>query len=305
MKLQTEKNLNAAKSKYLKFSSKKIIFLTTVYAATLMTSCKKVINEPAIVALPDAKNIEAKDYQKVMSIVSHILDIKCKLKNLSITDFFTIKISTPDVETARDSYTQQILPDGDTVKVLTDYDENLQRINGRSLIYCFSGNTDHNGVVMEGRITYRINGEKFFLDSGMSCNVIIENLRINADKANGVITIENKGESSYSINTQHFKVIIDAKEVEIVDGLFTKIDNENCHYKLAGHASVISSLGNPFRAIITDTLVVDSECKWKLVSGAVELDVQSQSPKQVDFGNGDCDPFATIKINDQKIPILF
>jgi hypothetical protein len=285
-----------------------LTLLMVLSMVAMISSCKKSVDIPSSASLSENYSAEARDYQKLQSVISHILAIKCKLKDLSITDFLGKKEESSTSEILgiglnEDKQIQNILPDGDTINILIDYNENLEKVNSRSLTYCFLKTTGKNSIT--GRITYKINGPQFFLDSGMSCNVVIENVEIDNNKANGMITIVNTGQSSYSISTQHFKIVADGKTAEIVDGLYTKTDNGDCSYKLTGYASIVSSVGRPFTAIITDTILVSTECKWKLVAGEVELNVQNRTTKSIDFGEGNCDPFATITVEGKKIPIVF
>lgn len=293
----------SGKGNYKKIILKKLFLYLTLSFAITFSGCKK--ENPILPknSLNVNDRIEAMDYQKTLSIISQILSAKCKLQDLSPSDFFEITSSSPTGGIKMDSDIQKVTPNGDTIKVIIDYDEIQGKINSRSLIYCFSGTADDNGIVKEGRITYRINNDKLFLDSGMTCDVIIQNLRINGNKVNGTINIENKGDASYSVSTHHFKVLIAGKTVEIVEGLFTKIDG-SCRYELTGYASVISSIGKPFNAIITDKVIVDTDCRWRLVAGKIELEIENQSKKSIDFGNGDCDPFAIITIDNLKIPTI-
>lgn len=288
----------------LKTTTKKLFLFVALSLAITFNGCKKdndIMPQPVF---PYYDTIEVTDYKKALSIISEILNIKCKLQDLSPSDFFEISSSSSGGGINNDSCIQKELTNGDTIKLFIDYNENAGKVNSRSLIYCFSGIADANGIVREGQITYRINSEKFFLDSGMTCDIIIDNFKINGNKMNGIITIENKGSESYSISTQNFKVTIAGKTVEIVEGLFTKIDGEYCSYELSGHASLISSFGIAFTATITDTVIVETGCRWKLVAGIVEIDIPNQTKKSIDFGNGGCDPFAIITIDKLKIPII-
>lgn len=288
----------------MKTAIKKAFLFMTVSSVLTFSSCKKNPDIIPDVSLHGNDRIEAIDFQKTLSIISQLLTIKCKLQDLSPSDFFEIKGASPSAGIQMDNFTQKVMANGDTIKVIIDFDEFAGKVSGRSLIYCFSGIADNYGIVKEGRIIYRINSEKLFLDSGMTCDLIMQNFKIDGNKVNGMITIENKGDASYAISTEHLKVIISGKTVEIVDGLFTKIDG-SCSYELTGHANVISSFGKPFTATITDKVLVDTDCRWRLVAGNVEFDVLNQSKKSIDFGKGDCDPFATVTVNNVTIPIIF
>ncbi len=292
------------KTMKLKTTLKKLFIFIALSFSIPFNSCKKDNTPPTLTTpAPIANTIEAIDYQKTLSIISQILSIKCQLQDLSPSDFFEINSSSSGGGIQNDSSIQKIISTGDTIRVFIDYDEIAGKVGSRSLIYCFSGIEDDYGILKEGRITYRINSEKYFLDSGMTCDIIMQNFKINNHQMVGTITIENRGDASYSISTQNFKVLIDGKTVEIVDGLFTKIDGL-CRYELTGHASLISSFGVSFTALITNTVIVDTDCRWKLIDGNVEISIPNQSPKSIDFGGGNCDPFATVTIDNVQFPIL-
>ncbi len=308
MKLKIEKKIknsykNNIYSNY-KTAGNKLLFFMALVSTIILNSCKKEIETIPKLRMPADDKIEALDYQRTLSIISQILNIKCKLQDLSPSDFFEISSSSHSGILNKDSILQKRLPNGDTLKVIIDFDETAAKIRSRSLIYCFSGTPDNYGNTKEGRLIYKINSEKLFLDSGMTCNIVIQNFKINGNKVNGIITIENRGKASYSISTQHFKVTIAGKTVEITEGLFTKIDSKNCRYELTGQASIISSFGAAFNAVITETVIVDTDCRWGLVAGNVELNIPNQSKKSINFGKGDCDPFASITIDNLKIPII-
>ncbi|MFN8207011.1 MAG: hypothetical protein U0T82_06320 [Bacteroidales bacterium] len=178
---------------------------------------------------------------------------------------------------------------GDTVVVTIDFGENCidRNLNSRS------------GKIIITKVGRRI-------DEGSYRRVTLENFIVNGNKIEGTRTITNLGLNENS--NPHFSVVLTGGKLTTADGdvlersyerdreWITGFDTPNAwdnEYMITGTASGVNYLGKAYTRTILEALHVKMACRF-IVSGVIESQVEGEEAVTLDYGDGECDNYATV-----------
>ncbi|MDX2047971.1 MAG: hypothetical protein SFU87_14365 [Chitinophagaceae bacterium] len=166
------------------------------------------------------------------------------------------------------------------------------------------------GITRKGKIIYTITGK--FRNSGSTLSVTFENYSVNNHKLEGTYSITN----STSGNTPSITTQVTNGKLTYPDGKYytysgtrtwlqsagvgttSILDDE---FTITGSSNVASSEGNTLTATIKTGLLRKMTC-LNVVSGTVEV-VYNNIPGLLDFGTGECDKNATVKVANKTYDI--
>ena len=167
---------------------------------------------------------------------------------------------------------------------------------------------DKEGVIFKGTINATISGP--YKTPGTVVNVTFHNLFVNGNKVEGQKTITNMGRNDSN------KLVY---TVEVKNGIITTLNGQIKYtatktwtwlkgestttisddvYELEGNADGYNIDNLHFKAKTISPLIIQMNCRWKLVSGKMEIDPDSGENMTIDYGNGTCDDKAILKIGN-------
>jgi hypothetical protein len=76
-------------------------------------------------------------------------------------------------------------------------------------------------------------------------------------------------------------------------------------YSVTGTANGVRSNGLTWSMNITQPLIIDCSCVYRIVSGVLQMQPQGKALRTLDYGTGACDNDATVTINSQSYNIKF
>lgn len=121
----------------------------------------------------------------------------------------------------------------------------------------------------------------------------VTNIGIN-ENDNPVFTI-NVTDASLTAPDGSFTISWDSqRQREWVEGssTFWLVDDE---YSITGQAEGVNRYGDPFEMVISEPLRVSFVCPW-ILSGKILCIPDDGIPRELDYGNGNCDASATITV---------
>ncbi len=175
------------------------------------------------------------------------------------------------------------------------------------------------GKRRKGKILVDFTGQ--YRDVGHVHTISFENYFVNDYKIGGTKTVENTGLNTNG-NTQ-FDIEVNGnitdpngrtmtwtsnRKREWAEGEATTYGTNGIDgiiddvYLISGTASGSSFEGNSFTASITQALRVQLNCR-NIVSGKFELTPSGKATRYFDYGNGTCDTYATVTINDKQYTV--
>jgi hypothetical protein len=165
-----------------------------------------------------------------------------------------------------------------------------------------------------GKIITVVSGPR--METGSKKTVTFDNYYVNGIKVEGTKVIENMGYNTNQ-NMVFSATLTDGKltllngktiersfnhEREWIAGLLTKNiwDDE---YFITGTASGVNIKGVSFSNTITSALYWKRACRF-IVSGVVKIERVGLEPVEINYGEGECDAYATLTMGDKSKEIL-
>jgi hypothetical protein len=166
-----------------------------------------------------------------------------------------------------------------------------------SIVATYTGNIANAGSYRT--ITY----VNFFVDDNeLKGNKVLTNNGLNA-AGNVTFTIANT-DTLIKPNNAGRVSWLGTRTREYIAGINTPIKGDDM-FKLTGTATGIKANGYSWSANITQPLIIDNSCKYKIKTGVVQLQPQGKALRTIDYGNGTCDNNATITINNKTFTFNF
>jgi hypothetical protein len=76
-------------------------------------------------------------------------------------------------------------------------------------------------------------------------------------------------------------------------------------YSITGNGSGVKANGNNWSMTISNPLIIDHNCVFRIISGTIQFQPQGKVLRTLDYGNGTCDNDATVTINNKIFNIKF
>lgn len=167
----------------------------------------------------------------------------------------------------------------------------------------FINGNNENGHIKNGVIVVKILGGP--LQSTFKRIVLLQNFTIDDIKIEGKKEINKTGDYTYSVLLTNGKVTFTdgttytrefTRTRTWVEGYDTPTVWDDI-FSIEGEATGVNRKGNAYTHTITSPLVIKNACRW-IVQGTIEL-VVGDKTAVLDYGNGDCDNYATMTINGE------
>jgi len=172
------------------------------------------------------------------------------------------------------------------------------------------GCTGLNGVVRSGKIITVVNGR--YPQEGYTRTTTLDDFYVNGFKVEGVKTVVNEGANEnenifFTVSLSGGKItspegVERTKQYERVrewvagsETPRVRIDDE---YLITGSASGQNRKGEAYSNTIIEPLQAALSCRW-IKSGTVQI-VKGETEALLDYGEGECDRFATVTIGDES-----
>lgn len=178
----------------------------------------------------------------------------------------------------------------------------------RLITISYNNWTSPSGKLKNGIV--RINITAPYRVEGSIKTITFENFFIDGHQIEGIKTVENIGDRSYTITVSNGKITFPDASIytrnanrtrvwqEGYETPFNVLDDE---YDITGSATGVNRQGNTYTHTIGTALRIRIGCPW-IVSGTLTLEV-GDATALLDYGNGDCDNQATLTINDNTYTI--
>jgi hypothetical protein len=168
--------------------------------------------------------------------------------------------------------------------------------------------------VRKGKIIIKISGPMW--QEGSSREVTFEDFFINDHKVEGRRTVTNEGlwEDGDYVGLWYFSVILEGGTVTtpegqviskdvirtrtFVEGFDTRWDTRDDIWHINGIATGVNRAGIAFTREITSPLWKEIGCRF-ITRGTVLIQAEGRPDVILDYGEGDCDPFATITLEGE------
>lgn len=169
--------------------------------------------------------------------------------------------------------------------------------------------TGFNDNTRSGKIIVTVTGPR--LQTGSKKTVTFDNYLVNGIKVEGTKVIENLGLNEnqnmvFAVTLTNGQLTLPdgrtikrsaSHEREWIAGFSTRnIWDDECF--VTGTATGVTLKGVAFSNTITSALYWKRACRF-LVSGVVKIEREGQEPVILDYGDGECDAFATLTKGDQ------
>lgn len=177
-----------------------------------------------------------------------------------------------------------------------------------------AGCTGNDGITRTGKIVATLTGK--YRQTGTVITVTLEDYSRNGNEITGTKTITNKGKNNdnhtwfeikvenASINTENGLISWEStREREWIEGEDTYWPNlTDDVYLITGSATGTNVNDKEFTVTITEALRIEIGCKH-IVSGILELEVDGQDLRTLDYGDGNCDNHAILTIKNNTYDI--
>jgi hypothetical protein len=167
-----------------------------------------------------------------------------------------------------------------------------------------------------GKIVITYTGK--YKDAGTIRTISFDDYYVNDNEIRGIKTVTNNGangsgNTTWTIEAQD--TIILAKKAgiitrlatrtrEIIAGETTPVKSDD-KYKVTGSGNGIQANGFNWSMIITQPIMVDHSCAYRLTQGEMQYQPQGKALRTLDYGTGACDNDATININNKIYNLKF
>jgi hypothetical protein len=165
-----------------------------------------------------------------------------------------------------------------------------------------------------GKIIIMVTGPR--LETGTSRTVTFDNYYVNGIKVEGTKVVENMGYNNnqnvvFSVTLTSGKLTLpDSRTIERsftherewIAGIMTRyIWDDEC--LITGTAHGVTLNGVSYSNTITTALHWKRACRF-IVSGVVKIEREGFEPVELNYGEGECDAYATLTMNDKSKEIL-
>ena len=186
----------------------------------------------------------------------------------------------------------------------------------RKVIVDYGDGCSHTKRVRKGKIIISISGPMW--EKGSSRTVELEDFYVNDHKVEGTRVVTNEGrwmEGEYE-GKRYFSVILTGGKVIVPDsdivvskevnrtrtfaeGEDTRWDTRDDVWLIDGIANGINRKGIPFTREITNSLWKEIGCRF-ITKGTVLISAEGRPNVILDYGEGDCDQYATVTVGDNE-----
>ncbi len=185
--------------------------------------------------------------------------------------------------------------------------------NRMTIDFDTSGCTGRDGRVRKGKVFVEWTG--LYRDSGTVIITTFEDYFVDNHELLGTKTVTNGGKNTDGLTFFTIDIVgrvikpnggeIEYRssrirtwtEGEATQGALGWVDDQ---YKITRTADGISSAGREYEVEITQALEVNLLCRW-VTAGKFELRPSGLAVRTFDFGNGNCDPSASVTVNNITI----
>lgn len=167
------------------------------------------------------------------------------------------------------------------------------------------GCTSSDGITRTGKITYQFSGK--LLAPGTTVSATFASYTVNGYQLEGTYSITNTSSlTAVSFVTKvtggkitfpdaNYYTYAGTKTITMTAGMQTPSNLSDDVYSINGSNSFASAAGNTLTDSITTTLTKAYACRF-IQSGIVSFSYNKNINGTLDFGNGNCDSLATIKV---------
>jgi hypothetical protein len=137
--------------------------------------------------------------------------------------------------------------------------------------------------------------------------ISFQNFTVNGHTVEGVKEVVKTGEYQFTITLTGGKVsftdgTFHTREFEHIRTWTAGYDTPNFiwddEFEIEGNASGVNRREQQYSRTITSPLIVKRSCRW-IVQGTIEIEAGDKFAT-LDYGNGECDRFATITVDDES-----
>ena len=172
--------------------------------------------------------------------------------------------------------------------------------------------------IRKGKIIIKVSGPMW--EEGSSREVTFEDFSVNDFKIEGRRTVSNEGtweEGEYE-GLHYFSVLLEGGQVTtpegqvitrevsrtrtFVEGFDTRWDTRDDKWHINGVATGINRIGLAYTREITSPLWKEIGCRF-ITHGTILIQAEGRPDAILDYGDGTCDPEATITINGETYKI--
>lgn len=156
------------------------------------------------------------------------------------------------------------------------------------------------GVDRYGRLVADFFGK--FGEEGSGLDIIFSNYFYQEYEVNGSIRIlfkekDNQGREVETFYLQNGTITDGSSSMSwTASQVWTVNDTPVETYEISGNNNGINRKGNTFKSVMTSNHLMSEDCLFTL-SGKQEVDTKNLSRRFLDFGNGNCDEHALVRIN--------
>ncbi len=185
----------------------------------------------------------------------------------------------------------------------------------RKVIVDYGDGCSHGMRTRKGKIIITVSGPMW--EAGSSRTVELEKFYVNGHKVEGTRIVTNEGrwmEGEYE-GKRYFSIILTGGKVTVpdsdiviskevnrtrtfVEGEDTRWDRRDDIWYIDGIATGINRKGIPFTREITSSLWKEIGCRF-ITKGTVLISAEGRPDVTLDYGDGTCDPKATVTVGDE------
>lgn len=184
----------------------------------------------------------------------------------------------------------------------------------REVVIDYGDGCSHSERTRKGKIIITVSGPMW--EEGSSRTVELDNFYVNDHKVEGTRVVTNEGrwiQGEY-VGKLYFSVVLTGGKVYVpdsdiviskevnrtrtfVEGEDTRWDTRDDIWHINGMATGINRMGIPFTREITSALWKEIGCRF-ITKGTVLISAEGRPDVILDYGDGECDPFATVTVGD-------
>ena len=260
-----------------------LIAVSLLVFGSVMTSCKKdEVTDPMVSVMQDD-------------------DQTAELYDESLKEVDDVTLSSaPQKSSANFAYQSNSGSGTRTVETTFSGDTTIKTITFTNFI---NGNNE-NGHVKNGVIIVKIIGNQ--LQETFKRIILLQNFTIDDILIEGKKEVIKTGNYTYSVALTGGKVTFTdgttytrefTRTRTWAEGYDTPYYIWDDIFTIEGEATGVNRKGNVYTHTITSPLVIKNACRW-IVQGTIELTADDKTAV-LDYGNGDCDNYATMTINGE------
>jgi hypothetical protein len=186
----------------------------------------------------------------------------------------------------------------------------------REVVIDYGDGCSHSERTRKGKIIITVSGPMW--EEGSSRTVELEDFYVNEHKVEGTRVVTNQGrwmEGEYE-GKLYFSVVLTGGKVYVPDsdiviskevnrtrtfmeGEDTRWDLRDDIWYIDGIATGVNRKGIPFTREIINSLWKEIGCRF-ITKGTVLISAEGRPDVILDYGEGDCDPYATVTVGDNE-----